>query len=288
MKYDGLTHMQMILKKIENIPLLVVWSAAVILLVIIFIFRNEYQSAKFIGIVEPGEIVVSRERAVVLKKLHVLPGQKADKDMLLVELESPDLNEKAMLVSVKLGQLLQQYRLNNNMRIISESVDKGAARPPVTGSFSLLDIQISTLSSELDFYNKEKEKLRVIADIPCVIGAVHFRAGETIQPYAPILTMIPERPVFIRGYIQENTIVNIRADDTIYTRSMVNSSSSAEGKVLSVGSKMIMLPERLILNPGIKLWGREIMIRIPPGNTLVFDEKVIISSRRLTFLDGIL
>jgi len=276
----------MAFEKIENKRLFFSWIGALVIVTALLILKGANISVQFTGIIEPGEIIINRDRAVIIRKINAIPGQKVGKEFHLLELENPDLNFKINQVTLELEKLLQEYRLNNNMRVSSEIIEKGAGKPS-SGGYSLIDIKIGALTRELDFLKKEKERMKVITESPCTIVAVNYKAGETAAPYTAIMTIINEAPAMVKGYVLENLNYRLSAGDGLFVQSLYNSGRSVTGTVLSSGIKLVMIPDRLNPNPMVKLWGREVVIAIPPGNPFMFDEKVLISSHSLGILNFI-
>jgi multidrug resistance efflux pump len=137
--------------------------------------------------------------------------------------------------------------------------------------------QVKRLEDELTLLSGEKRKLFIAAQIPGLIGAVNFKDGEKVSPFAPILTLHAESPSYVVGYIHENTSSEVAPGQKVTVLSMADSRRSIAGEVIGVGSRIVEYPVRLRKIPDLQIWGREVMIRIPPENRFLLGEKVLIS-----------
>ncbi|AGA77750.1 HlyD family secretion protein [Echinicola vietnamensis] len=138
------------------------------------------------------------------------------------------------------------------------------------------NIQIQNLENELNKLKQEKKKLIVYAQADGVIGTVGFKSGEIVSPYTPILILNSQTPSYITGFIHENSYQNIQIADQVQVQSLADNSKKLMGEVVGVGSNIAEYPERLRKNMEVRLWGREIQVKIPKQNQLLLGEKVIL------------
>lgn len=132
------------------------------------------------------------------------------------------------------------------------------------------------LQKELLLLRSEKDALTLLANADGIVGNVHYRPGEKVSAFSPILTISDASPTLVRGYIHESLYSRVSQGDSV----MVSSSGQRAGKVLGVvagvGSKIVEFPVRLRKNPLIAVWGRELMVRIPARNPFLLNEMVTI------------
>ena len=136
--------------------------------------------------------------------------------------------------------------------------------------------QISNLEKETEKLEQEKKKLIVYAQGDGVIGTIAFKTGEIVSPYAPILILNSQTPAYITGFIHEDSYQNIQIKDLVQVQSLADKSKKLEGEVVGVGSSITEYPERLRKNIDVRLWGREVQVKVPRQNQLLLGEKVTI------------
>ncbi len=141
-------------------------------------------------------------------------------------------------------------------------------------------IQVQQLENELKLLLEEKRKLVKFAWINGIIGSVNFREGEKVSPFSPIVTLHTKSPSYIKGYIHEEVYNKIAIGQKVDILSMTDKSNRIEGEVVGVGSRIVEYPIRLRKRQDIQIWGREVVLRIPPENTFLLGEKVLITSSR--------
>ncbi len=141
-------------------------------------------------------------------------------------------------------------------------------------------IQVQGLESELKLLLEEKRKLVKFAQINGIIGSVNFKEGEKVSPFVPIVTLHTKSPSYIKGYIHEEVYNKIAIGQKVDILSMTDRSNRTEGEVVGVGSRIVEYPVRLRKRQDFQIWGREVVIKIPPENTFLLGEKVLITSSR--------
>jgi hypothetical protein len=118
-----------------------------------------------------------------------------------------------------------------------------------------------------------------------VIGSVNYKPGEKVPAYGPILTISPESPTQVTGFIQEAMSSRAEVGDYVKIRPMSNADIEVEGRIISFGSRIIEIPSRL--STGLvsqTIYGREVIIQLPAKNKLLAGEKVVISPRSKSFI----
>lgn len=120
-----------------------------------------------------------------------------------------------------------------------------------------VDAQIAELDKQRQDLDRQKADLRVFAKIDGQIGSVHFKVGDTVQPYQPVLTVHGSKPSFIKGYIHENVVNGIRLNQKVWVHSTSSNNQEGwqQGKVESLGSRIVEFPPRLKINPLAQAWG---------------------------------
>ena len=142
------------------------------------------------------------------------------------------------------------------------------------------------LRSELAALEEQNSNMAVYAPFEGIVGSVFikngngervfFKGGEKISAYSPILSIVNKEPSFVKGYIPESQFSVIKIGDEV-TISASHNLKPVTGVVTSLGGRIVPLPARLLKNPNIALWGREIVVRIPENNGFILGEKVSIT-----------
>ena len=148
------------------------------------------------------------------------------------------------------------------------------------------EAQEDKLRAELESLEQQNSDMALYAPFEGIVGSVFikngngekvfFKGGEKIAAYSPILSIVNKEPSFVKGYIPESQFSVIKVGDEV-TISNSNSPQQITGVVTGLGGRIIPLPVRLLKNPNIALWGREIVIKIPENNGFILGEKVDIA-----------
>ncbi|MBN1971452.1 MAG: HlyD family efflux transporter periplasmic adaptor subunit [Candidatus Delongbacteria bacterium] len=138
-------------------------------------------------------------------------------------------------------------------------------------------IQLDRLNNELDLLLKEQQELKITSSFDCIVSDVKFKIGENISPFEPIITLHSLNPTYVKGYIHENLYKQIKIDDEVVIEPLSSNGKSFKAKVLSLGSKIVEFPSRLVKREEIKVYGVEVVLQLL-DNDLLLGEKVLILS----------
>jgi len=125
------------------------WLLAVVVLVAM-ITNQKRGVTTFYGIAETREIIINSEYPVEIKRIRVVPGQRVEKDELLVEFVRPELTMEINTISHKLEELGAQRSVNTHAlktRINGLKAQKAA-------EVSDINYRIKQLQAQLDI-NRE-------------------------------------------------------------------------------------------------------------------------------------
>jgi multidrug resistance efflux pump len=257
------------IREIKNKKLLFGWISCIIIIVLISMYYKE--SSGFLGITDAKEIIINYDKAVTLKKLNVYQGQKIKQGELILELESPELEIRMNTIFSELQQLFAQYNFNKELKIENMSGNLQNIKPT-----NPLNIKIIGFKKELELLQEEKQKLRVNSEVNGTVCSANYKAGEKITPFTPIVSICPESPLKVIGYIHENLYSRIKIGQKVLVKPLADNSRSAEGLVKGVGLRIIPMPDHIKKISGVPLWAREVLIEIPHNNSFLFGEKVSI------------
>ena len=148
------------------------------------------------------------------------------------------------------------------------------------------NVEAEKLRAELKSLEEQNANMAVYAPFDGIVGSVFikngngekvfFKGGEKIAAYSPILSIVSKEPSFVKGYIPESQFSVINTGDEV-TISNTQTPQQITGVVTGLGGRIIPLPVRLLKNPNIALWGREIVVKIPENNGFILGEKVSIT-----------
>lgn len=140
-----------------------------------------------------------------------------------------------------------------------------------------IDEQINTLHTRKEELRRQSVGLKVKAQFNGRIGSVNFKAGELVSPFQSIMSVHSSIPRYIKGYINENILNDVKVGQTVWVNSIAfkKEDSLMAGVVESLGNRIVEYPERLKKNPLVPAWGREVIVRLNNlNNALLFGEKV--------------
>lgn len=254
-----------------NRSFILIWSAS--LLIVVGLNISVSKSYNFIGVTESSEVNINSKHAVVIKNINVIPGQRVQKGQLLIELERPGLEKKISEVNHELETLKNKYSLNEKLTNALTSIksDERDMENPLT-------LEMKSLKNQIELLNKEQDDLYIFAKFNGHIGSVNFKKGESVSPFAPIVTIHNKTPTFVRGYIHENISNKVDVAAKVFI-SNLTSDQKVNAEVTNIGTRIIEFPDRFIKTQGNKVWGREVLIKLPDTNEFLLGEKVFLEVR---------
>jgi len=249
----------------DNRRAFLVWCCAVVVMIAAGFYLNS-DSVSILGVAESREYQVNFDRSVAIKQIHVLNGQDVKKGDLLLELNQSDLEMQLYVLKARADKLSAELKLRDQ---ISSVVQDGHSLP---ANADPLRIEWQDTQREKSLVEERLRNLFVFAEVDGQVGAVNFKVGEKVPAFAPILTLLPPNPTYVNGFINENLYSHIEVGESIEVASV--SGAVIRGRVISLGSRIIQIPERLLRINNLPAWGREVVVQIPAKNTFLIGEKV--------------
>ena len=236
------------------------------------------ESRSFLGVADSREQKVSFEHPVEIKQIYVIPGQAIKKGELLMELDQSVLNEKIRTVRTQLDKLNSEKLVRSHLNLMVDNHGVSDGTDP-------LSVDIKDLNEQFENLEQQKKNLYVFASVDGVVGVVNFRRGERVPALTSILTLAPQSPTYIEGFLHESIHSKLEVGKAINVIQLAGGSKSVEGRVVSVGSRIIAMPPRLMANPNMQIYGREVIVEIPADNDFIPGEKVQLKPKfEITFL----
>lgn len=243
------------------------WCVAV-LIILSFGFVLNSETVSILGIAESREFQVNFDTAVEIKQIHVMPSQVVKKGDLLLELGQKELDNQLRILRSRHDRLLAELKLRQEISHLT----KDYAKMP-EGADPLL-VDLNDTKKEMDLIENRLRNLFVFAEVDGAVGAVNFKNGEKAPAFAPLLTLVPVNPSYINGYVNENLHATINVGQLVDVVSA--SGHKIQGRVVSVGTRIVQIPDRVMRIQTLPAWGREVVIKIPNANGFLVGEKVTV------------
>ena len=133
------------------------------------------------------------------------------------------------------------------------------------------------LRSELAMLKTQRNELIKVSDFNGVVENVYVKAGEVVEEYTDLLSVLPSSPSSVVAYMPSGS--NPPAiGSPVSVHAVGNPNLFVEGKVIGHGS-IVPLPDILQKATAVKAFGKEIFIEIPVGNTFSTGEKVLLKQK---------
>ena len=136
---------------------------------------------------------------------------------------------------------------------------------------------LAELEARLTELSRQQENLVVTAKYTGRVGSLLFRPGDQVPAFAAIVTLHSLAPELVKGYIHEDVYNAVTMGQQVWLHSLTgNRPAAIIGTVESLGARIVPYPERLLKNPGVAAWGREVVVRLEQQNPLLLGEKVMV------------
>jgi multidrug resistance efflux pump len=225
------------------------------------------------GVADTKETVVTTRYPVVIKKIHVFPGQRVYRGDLLLETENHELGLQILKLQSELSALNSKNLFNKAMNEHLDSVTIAADKK--YAYTNPLRYQIASLQKQIEVLEKEQSNLNIYAETDSVVGVVNVRQGERLAAFAPFLTLIKNTPLFVRGYIHEYVNTKTFRHQKVSLRSFSRPREAVEASVVEIGDRIVQYPVQLTRSDA-PLYGREVIISLPKENAFLVGEKLLI------------
>ena len=231
---------------------------------------QEKNPKAIVGIADSQSKIITLDREARIKRIYTSTGQNVESTELLMELEDSQLNIQLEKINREILGLKAEYDLNQRLKRATGVLNK-QLRDPVL-------LKLTSLKEERKILQTQLSSLQIRASIAGTVAAIHYKEGDLVAPFQPIIEVYEGLPQFVRGYLHESLPKPEGNAGNLTVSSVSNSELSYYGKVVSVGNRMVPFPDRLKRSPTQVLWGREIIIELPPENSLTLGEKVRIEN----------
>lgn len=246
--------------------------------------RNEIRSSMQAQVRElkAGLVTQSSELDVQIRKLQA--KQKSAKK-LLAHLGKNNVGRE-------LSQEISELRLQKQAVVEQANAQIEDLETKLQASQRPIDSTIDELLDRQAELKRRREGLVVFAEFDGEVGSILVKENEIVAPYEPILTVHSRKPSFVKGYLHESIANDVAEDQKVWISSASASREVVvEGRVKSLGSRIVPFPERLKVNPLASAWGLEVILTLDPEHTLLLGERVEVNLKpplalRLPFING--
>ena len=244
--------------------------------VIGLVFYTTSESKSFLGVAESRDQQISFEYAVEIKQMHIIPGQSIRKGDLLMELDQSELNSRIRGVRAQLAKLESEKLVRQHLNgLINNSSESSLSDSLVSDP---LIVEIKDLKLQLGDLEEQRKNLYIFASRDGIISGIHFRKGEKVSAFTNIINISSEHPTYVEGFIHETLNTKLEIGKLVEVTAL-SSGHQTYGKVIGIGSKIVLMPTRLMAHSAMQVYGREVVVEIPVENGFLLGEKVQITPK---------
>jgi multidrug resistance efflux pump len=229
------------------------------------------ESMSFLGIADSRELQVNFEYPVSVKRVLVLPGQRVEKGDLLIELDQSEIGTQIRTLEGQIARTEAELRLRHDLNKIVGNSEAAASADPLT-------VDLMDFKGQLAYLENQKKNLYIFADVSGLVGSVNYKKGEKVPAFTALITLTPENPSYVQGFIHENMRTKLTVNTPVTVKPLTSGASAVEGKIVSVGARMLPMPPRMLHNATIPMYGREVIVELPEKNGFLIGERVQIST----------
>ncbi len=113
---------------------------------------------------------------------------------------------------------------------------------------------------------------------PCngIVENVFVLPKDIAPQYKELMRINSSEPNKVTGFIHESMAIPFRVGDSVTLTSVARPEIIQKGIIVGNGNNLVELPLRLRKIIEIRAWGREVYIKMKPGNGFFIDEKIMI------------
>ena len=143
------------------------------------------------------------------------------------------------------------------------------------------EAEVRRLTAERDFDAAQASvRFEIKAPGSGVIGAVNVKTGEHKSAFAPLMTFYEPTPNQVLSYVHEDKLLEAKLGEEVVVTSLAHPDYQARGTVTGLGSRIVSVPTRLRRLPDLAVYGREVIVSLPPDNPFLQQEKVELTFAR--------
>ncbi|MCE2789623.1 MAG: biotin/lipoyl-binding protein [Saprospiraceae bacterium] len=128
------------------------------------------------------------------------------------------------------------------------------------------------VDQEMSFIEETTDGFVIYAPFDGIVGAVPVASGEFREGYSILTTLVASTPTQVTGYINEREQLQFVAGDSVLVQAAYQVKESILGIIISRGNRIVEIPEKFSKIPGVKQYGIEVYLEIPPSNPFLQKE----------------
>ncbi len=222
------------------------------------------------------EVTRTTKKSDILSDIKTLESEIKLNQSVLSELKSIDVQGMDMTNSPNAMKL---KALKTELVMVDKPIDAEIAKLRLELSQVSIPsrVEIDKLTKESNIRKREEQEVYVLAPSDGLVGNIHCKLGENITSFKSLISFYERNPTLVKGYVHENLILQVEVGDTLDVISSYHPDNKVIGTVAGLGSRIVEIPERLRKLPEIKTYGREVSIQLPPINSFLQKEKVVLN-----------
>jgi multidrug resistance efflux pump len=142
---------------------------------------------------------------------------------------------------------------------------------------SLYAAKVEQAQEQMEFIEKDRKHLVLIAPIDGFVESVNAIAYEVAPQYKELIKLNPIRPNKVCGFIHESTEMQYELGDTVSVASVLRPEVVNKGILVGSSPQLVELPLRLRKFSTRSAWGREVYVRLIQKSNLFISEKVLVT-----------
>ncbi len=140
-----------------------------------------------------------------------------------------------------------------------------------------VQVEVDKLKNEQAYFADEQKELSIYAPTDGLIGNIHGIEGEHKSSFSTLISFYERTPTLVKAYVHESLILKVNLGDTLQISSSLHPTQQGNGAVVGLGTRIVEIPERLRKVKDYKMYGREVLIELPPENPFLQKEKVVLN-----------
>lgn len=119
--------------------------------------------------------------------------------------------------------------------------------------------------------------LKITAPYDGIISTIYVSKGQFVSRHGALLNFSEIAPSKSIAFVYERKTLSIKEGDSVNITSRYNTKKSMKGKVLAIGNKFVLMPQKISEIPNLEFFGREIYISNFPNNSFLDNESIIVN-----------
>lgn len=119
--------------------------------------------------------------------------------------------------------------------------------------------------------------LKITAPYDGLVSTIYVSKGQFVNSHGALLNFSELAPSKSIAFVYERKTLSIKEGDSVNITSRYNTKKNMKGKVLAVGNKFVLMPQKISEIPNLEFFGREIYIANFPNNSFLDNESIIVN-----------